>query len=143
MRSINKVTVLVFVLTLFVSLTSFNVHARDIHVFPAELIRVVDGDTMDMRLDMSLGLFMDVRVRVADYDAPETWRPKTDSEREHGENAKLKAIQLLNKPFLIKVKGWGVFNRVVGDIILHDDRDYATVMSEEGYDKLPIYTDKE
>jgi endonuclease YncB( thermonuclease family) len=38
---------------------------------PAELIRVIDGDTIEVRAHLWLGLELTTRVRLADIDAPE------------------------------------------------------------------------
>lgn len=111
------------------------------HIFPITLKRVVDGDTIDVKIDLSLGIKTDQRVRVYDFDAPETWRPKTQAEREHGQQATLRTIELLKPPLRVKVIGWGVYNRVEGIIILNDDRIFSDVMKEEGYSKLPEYKD--
>jgi endonuclease YncB( thermonuclease family) len=38
---------------------------------PADLIRVIDGDTIEVRAHLWLGLELTTRVRLADIDAPE------------------------------------------------------------------------
>ena len=38
---------------------------------PAELIRVIDGDTIEVRAHLWLGLQLTTRVRLSDIDAPE------------------------------------------------------------------------
>lgn len=122
---------------------SFSTYAQgvspDVHVFPAELDRVVDADTMDVTLDMSLGMSYDVRIRVHDFDSPETWRPRNEAEALHGAAATQRAIELLSDPFWVRVIGWGVYNRVEGEIILWDGLDYGYQMTEEGYAKRDEY----
>ena len=54
---------------------------------PATVTRVVDGDTMEVRARIWPGHSVDVRVRLADVDAAETWRPRCEAEREAGEAA--------------------------------------------------------
>ena len=108
-------------------------------IYPVTLDRVVDGDTMDFRMEIFPSIYKDARIRVANFDAAETWRPSTEAERAHGQAATERAIELLQPPLHIRVYGWGVLNRVRADIILPDGLDFATVMIEEGYEKRDEY----
>lgn len=40
-------------------------------IYRATLVRVIDGDTIDVRVDLRHGLLRDVRVRIAGVAAPE------------------------------------------------------------------------
>ena len=51
--------------------------------YRAELRKIVDGDTIDLAVDLGFGIFMDMRVRVARIDAWET----RGAEREMGKEA--------------------------------------------------------
>jgi endonuclease YncB( thermonuclease family) len=53
---------------------------------PAELVRVVDGDTVDVRARIWLGQTVETRVRLAGIDAPER-RGRCAAEREMAERA--------------------------------------------------------
>ncbi len=46
--------------------------------------RVVDGDTIDLTLDLGFYLTKRLRVRMADYDAPEIYHPSCKEEYEAG-----------------------------------------------------------
>lgn len=111
----------------------------DVFVYPAELVRVVDGDTMDFRWELFPGITKQARVRVADFDAAETWRPSSRAELEHGQQATQRAKELLQPPLHIRAYGWGVFNRVRADIILPDGSDFAQTMISEGFQKRDNY----
>lgn len=50
--------------------------------------RVVDGDTMDVELDLGFHVVTKQRIRLSGIDTPETYRPSCAAEREHGERAK-------------------------------------------------------
>lgn len=106
---------------------------------PAKIIRVVDGDTMDITIDLGLGLSLTDRVRILNFDAAETWRPRSQSEYEHGSQATALAIELLAEPFWVKYDRRGSFGRILVDIKLSDGRDFATVMKENGMEKRPNY----
>lgn len=56
--------------------------------FPCVVTRVVDGDTVDVSLDLGFGFTSRQRVRLSGVDAPETFRPRCAAEREHGRDAR-------------------------------------------------------
>src|SRR5262245_63134924 len=61
------------VAAVFVALASFPVAAEEVLNGPvqAELIRVIDGDTIEVRARLWLGLYLVTRVRLSGIDAPE------------------------------------------------------------------------
>lgn len=54
----------------------------------ADVERVVDGDTVRMRVAIWLDQEIRVAVRLADVDAPEVFRPQCAAEKTSGESAK-------------------------------------------------------
>lgn len=106
---------------------------------PAKIIRVVDGDTIDVTIDLGLGLSLTDRVRVLNFDAAETWRPRSQSEHQHGIEATQFAAELLKHPVWVSYEKRGSFGRILVDIKLSDGRDFATVMKENGMEKRPTY----
>lgn len=74
---------------LFIGLSStffvFNTYAQSLsqthgipnaHWFPAEIIKVIDGDTVKVKLTLYPNLYQEVNVRFAGVDAPESRRGK-------------------------------------------------------------------
>lgn len=55
---------------------------------PAELVRVIDGDTVEVRAHIWPGHYVQTRVRLAGVDTPETYRPGCPAERAAGEAAR-------------------------------------------------------
>lgn len=55
---------------------------------PASVERVIDGDTVRMRVAIWIDQELVVSVRLAGVDAPELFRPKCADEREKAEHAK-------------------------------------------------------
>lgn len=51
------------------------------HYRVREIVRVVDGDTVDARLDLGFGIASTIRVRVKDIDTPEVYGRNADPER--------------------------------------------------------------
>jgi len=51
---------------------------------PVEQVRVIDGDTIEVRALIWPGHYVQTRVRLADVDTPETRRPACEAERRSG-----------------------------------------------------------
>jgi len=90
--------------------------------------RVVDGDTVDGRIDLGFRLGMDTRVRLAGYDAPETWRPASVEEGAAGERVKEYLCELLEgKDVLIKSEKIDLYNRATGELFIDGESVNALV----------------
>ncbi|MCK4978669.1 MAG: thermonuclease family protein [Anaerolineales bacterium] len=107
--------------------------------YKAEIIRVLDGDTMEMKIDLGFYIFTQQNIRILDIDTPETWRPSCGAEKEHGEAATKRAKELLEGETITLISAKKGKYRFVGTIILPDGRDYATIMKEEGFEKKESY----
>lgn len=62
-----------------------------------EVVKVVDGDTVDLTIDLGFRITKKLRIRMLDYDAPETYRPKCWLEKSIGKKVKLFLSYILNK----------------------------------------------
>lgn len=81
--------------------------------------RVVDGDTVDGRIDLGFRLGMDTRVRLSGFDAPETWRPKSDEEREAGLLVTQYLAQLIDGvPLTLNSQRLDLYNRAIGELFI-------------------------
>lgn len=109
--------------------------------YKGRVIRVVDGDTVDANLDMGFNIFTKQRLRIDSFDAPESWRPKTASEKVHGEAAKVRAKELLEGVELIFItsRSAGIYGRFGASITLPDGRTFGDVMISEGFEKKDVY----
>jgi endonuclease YncB( thermonuclease family) len=54
---------------------------------PAEIVDIVDGDTISVRARIWPGQFVETRVRLRGVDTPETRRPDCEAERAAGREA--------------------------------------------------------
>lgn len=108
------------------------------YTYKARIENVVDGDTMDVLVDCGFSIWVRHRIRISNYDAPESWRPKTEEERVQGNLAKAKATELLlNQDVTVRTYKEDVYARYSADVIMGDGRDFATVMKELGFVKQP------
>jgi endonuclease YncB( thermonuclease family) len=103
--------------------------------------RVVDGDTVDVTLDVGFGIFTKQRLRIDDFDAPESWRPRNEAEKAHGEAAKARAKELLEgkEAIFTTSKAIGIYGRYGASIELEDGTKYRDIMISEGFQKKDLY----
>jgi micrococcal nuclease len=112
--------------------------------YRAKITRVIDGDTVDTTIDLGFGVFLKARIRIDDYDAPETWRPKSDAELTHGTLATKRAKELLlDKTVTLRTTKLGIYGRWGGSITLdkavNGQSDFSAIMIVEGFSKKEIY----
>ena len=96
--------------------------------------RVVDGDTIDARVDLGFSVWIECRVRLEGIDAPET-RTKNVEEKQAGLKTKafLQAIRHeCGHKFVLKSHGVGKYGRCIGTIYVHGE-DINQRLLAEGY----------
>ena len=91
-----------------------------VYVYDAELVRVVDGDTLYFNLDLGLRIHHDIRVRLLDVDAPEI----RGSEKPMGLQVKRLVDEFLEKwkdlPLKVETHKTGKYGRWLGVIWVGD-----------------------
>ena len=119
------------------------------YAYNAYVIRVVDGDTYDVQIDLGFGLTYGrekapVRLRLKGVDTPETWRPKTEAEREHGEKATTFVKDLIEDQFvMVKTYKMGIYGRYEAEVFVEDAEgnimDLGQLLTDNGLVKLDSY----
>lgn len=113
--------------------------------YKTKLIKVVDGDTVDVDIDLGFGVWLkNERVRIMGIDTPES-RTRDKIEKVFGLAAKKRLKELLGKTPVLKTKIGkggedmkGKFGRILGDFDVYDAakdawRPVTEVMAEEGH----------
>ena len=113
--------------------------------YKAKLIKVVDGDTVDVDIDLGFGVWLrNERVRIMGIDTPES-RTSNKVEKLFGLAAKKRLKELLKSDVVLKTfKGRGgedakgKFGRILGDFNVYDAttdswRKCADVLIGEGH----------
>ena len=93
----------------------------DVREYQCELIKVVDGDTIDCYIDLGFNLKTKKRIRYMGID---TWESRTRDldEKKKGLAAKARNKELLEAGvFKIISYGTGKFGRVLGEIFVSPD----------------------
>ena len=93
----------------------------DPYIYKIESVnKVVDGDTVDLTLDLGFSIKIKHRFRLVNYDAPETWRPKTDAEREAGEIVTAfltETLERYKENLYIRSCKLGIYGRYEGQLL--------------------------
>ena len=113
--------------------------------YRARIIRVVDGDTVDVDIELGFDIVMtDERVRIMGIDTPES-RTSDKVEKLFGLAAKKRLKSLLGKTAVLKTQVSqsgedmkGKFGRILGDFSVYDAktdswRPATEVLIEEGH----------
>tara|TARA_B100000131_G_scaffold272004_1_gene272733 strand:- start:2197 stop:2691 length:495 start_codon:yes stop_codon:yes gene_type:complete len=100
----------------------------DVREYEAQLIKVLDGDTIDCFIDLGFDLKIKKRIRYMGID---TWESRTRDldEKKKGLAAKARNKELLEAGnFKLKSFGTGKFGRVLGEIFVSPEYvgDYIT-----------------
>jgi len=108
--------------------------------YKAQVTRVVDGDTFKATVDLGFRIYATETFRLGGIDTPETWRPKTEAERDHGQAAKQRVIDLVDgKEVIIKTAKTGKYGRWIAFVTLEDGQDLTELLISEGFEKRTDY----
>ena len=109
--------------------------------YKCKVLRVVDGDTVDIDIDLGYGMWMHKeRVRIMGIDTPES-RTRDKVEKAFGLASKARLKEMLPIGSIQHLKTEidrsgedkrGKFGRILGDFII-DDKRVTEVLVEEGY----------
>ena len=104
------------------------------YIYSAKCLKVVDGDTIDARVDLGFDTFKKVRIRLVGINAPES-RTRDLEEKEKGLAAKARVKQLISEnknKFVLHSQGVGKFGRCLGEIYLGDSK-LNDILINEGH----------
>ena len=105
----------------------------DAFVYQAELERVVDGDTVDVTLNLGFDVKLHKqRVRLHGIDTPES-RTRNLAEKKLGLAAKERLKELCVGRFKVKSLGKGKYGRVLGIPYTEDGQDICQLLIDEGH----------
>lgn len=89
-------------------------------IYKAELIKIIDGDTLDFKVFFGLGFFCNARIRLINIDAPEIFHvKKTDLEFLKGNIAKLDVKNWFYDslpPYFINAEHRDLYGRWLGEV---------------------------
>ena len=95
---------------------------KDKYLYEAELIRVIDGDTIDAWIDLGFDITVRRRIRLWGINAPETRTLDLEEKRE-GKIAKARLEEMLSinrGSFMVKSIGVDKYGRCLGEIYIQE-----------------------
>ena len=102
-------------------------------VYRAILEKVVDGDTIDVTLDLGFSVFLHKqRCRLAGIDTPES-RTRNLEEKALGKKASARLSELCVGSFLIQSLGKGKYGRILAIPFTEDGQDVCQILVNEGH----------
>ena len=102
-------------------------------VYNAILDRVIDGDTIDVTLDLGFDVMLHKqRVRLAGIDTPES-RTRNLEEKALGLKAKERLTELCVGSFKIQSLGKGKYGRILGIPFTEDVKSICELLIVEGH----------
>ena len=107
-------------------------------IYKAKVTRVVDGDTIDVMLDLGFNSFLKGRVRLTGIDTPES-RTRDKVEKKFGLAAKQFLVDWISKYNYILVESTekGKFGRILGRLYDPDMTECWNDMAIEHYHAVP------
>ncbi|MEM8634974.1 MAG: thermonuclease family protein [Pseudomonadota bacterium] len=101
---------------------------------PADVVRVIDGDTVRVRAHIWVNQSVEVSVRLAGVDTPEIYRPACREERVYADAAKTTVESLVGEElFLTNVAHGKYAGRVVAGILTSDGVDLGEYLLNNGH----------
>ena len=100
--------------------------------YRAKLIRVIDGDTVDAKIDLGFDVWVKKRIRLHGIDTPET-RTKDLEEKKAGFAAMERVKSLMEEcggEFILKSHGIGKYGRCIGTLYINDNNINELLLSE-------------
>ena len=104
--------------------------------YNARLNRIIDGDTIDVAIDLGFDIWINERVRLADINAPEV-RTRDKLEKKAGLEATAWLTEIFDKHevFMLSTTEFnrtGKYGRTIGTVYL-DDVNVNELMVKEGF----------
>ena len=90
------------------------------YIYKTKLIRVIDGDTMDLSVDLGFNIIHNIRVRLLDIDTPEV----RGVQKPHGLAAKEAAkdwFDSIDKELLVETTKTGKYGRWLARIFYKEN----------------------
>jgi endonuclease YncB( thermonuclease family) len=108
--------------------------------YKAKIIRILDSDTFETEISLGFGVGFTTKLRLKDFDGPETWRPRNEAERIHGQAATdfVRAFIGDNEYVTIKTEKTGKYGRYIASVEVNGN-DLREELIAEGFEKREVY----
>lgn len=110
--------------------------------YPCRVLKVLDGDTLDVEIDLGFGIFKRDRIRVYGIDTPEI-HSRNKNEKKAGEKAKSALIECLGENTKFEPAGKDKYGRMLGVVYCTDGQPAAKSLISKGIGREYYGTKKE
>jgi micrococcal nuclease len=103
----------------------------------SEVLKYIDGDTIDVIVDLGFKTFVKKRIRLAGINTPEV-RTRNKEEKKRGIAARERLRELIegsDKDLMLVSHGVGKYGRVLGELILSPNLNVNQTLVSEGHAK--------
>ncbi len=111
--------------------------------YNAKVIRIIDGDTYELEVDLGFGITITRKFRLLGIDTPETYRPKSPKELIHGNEATSFVKAVLTDKCKIQVFQQGYYKRwLIGlkyTTANGEEKNLVHELMKRGFAKRPVY----
>lgn len=110
--------------------------------YKAKVHRIIDGDTVDVTIDLGFEMTTKQRIRLYGIDTPET-RTRDLEEKARGKAAKARLLELLNdcgRQIVVRTTKKGKYGRILGKLLhpkTHEN--FNQTLLKEGHAKRMIF----
>lgn len=97
---------------------------KNLYIYKAKCTNVVDGDTIDVKIDLGFDTYSKRRVRLLDVDTPER------GQENYKEATQFTTASVLGKEILIQTYKSDVFGRYLANVFYLNDEEYRSLSDE-------------
>ena len=93
------------------------------YTYKAKLVRVINGDTLDIEIDLGFDIIIRQRLKLYGIDTPDS-RSSNSEVKQKGLDVKQRLIDLLTKEFKVTtiLNKRGKYGRILGNIYITDSK---------------------
>ena len=101
------------------------------YTYKAKLVRVINGDTLDIEIDLGFDLVTRQRLKLYGINTPDSKSPDIDT-KQKGLDVKNRLIEVLPKEFTVTtiLNKRGKYGRILGKVYIVDDNDNKVCINE-------------
>lgn len=101
------------------------------YTYKAKLVRVINGDTLDINIDLGFDIIIKQRLKLFGIDTPDSRSTNVET-RQKGLDVKQRLIGLLTKEFKVEtmLNKRGKYGRILGKVFIVDENDNEVCINE-------------
>lgn len=101
------------------------------YTYKAKLVRVINGDTLDINIDLGFDIIIKQRLKLFGIDTPDSMSKNVET-KQKGLEVKQRLIGLLTKEFKVEtmLNKRGKYGRILGKIFIVDEKDNEVCINE-------------